>query len=140
MPSANLKPITLHGHTAGPNPWKVLIILEELGVPYDMVFQTMGPGMKSPPYSNINPNGRVPAIEDPNTGITLWVFGAIIEYLVDTYHTEHKITHGAVSPEKLFEKQYLFFQVSGQGPYFGQLTQRHLLFLFDFFSSNPPSR
>src|SRR3569833_3329857 len=112
MPSANLKPITLHGHTAGPNPWKVLIILEELGVPYDMVFQTMGQGMKSPPYRIIKPNGRVPAIEDPNTGIILWLSCAIIEYLVDTYDTKHKKTHNTKNPKKKHKKQKHNIQVS----------------------------
>ncbi|KAF7161258.1 hypothetical protein CNMCM5623_006875 [Aspergillus felis] len=40
---------------------------------------------KKEPFVNINPNGWVPAIEDPNTGITLWELGAILEYLVKTY-------------------------------------------------------
>lgn len=31
---SSLKPITIHGHAMGPNPWKVIIILEELGIPY----------------------------------------------------------------------------------------------------------
>jgi glutathione S-transferase len=67
----------------------------------------------------LNPHGRVPAIEDPNTGITLWESGAIVEYLVETYDTKHSLTY-ASSPEKYFVKQWLHFQISGQGPYFGQ--------------------
>jgi glutathione S-transferase len=47
--------------------------------------------MKKAPYVLINPNGRVPAIEDPNTGITLWESGATIEYLIETYDPQHKI-------------------------------------------------
>lgn len=61
----------------------------------------------------------VPAIEDPNTGITIWESGAIIEYLVDEYDTTEKISYKS-KPEKYYLKQWLHFQVSGQGPYFGQ--------------------
>jgi glutathione S-transferase len=75
--------------------------------------------LKKPPFEKLNPNGRVPAIEDPNTGITLWESGAIVEYLVETYDTKHSLTY-ASSPEKYFVKQWLHFQISGQGPYFGQ--------------------
>ncbi|KAL7904440.1 glutathione S-transferase [Trichoderma velutinum] len=116
-----IKPITLHGHTTGPNPWKVVMILEELDLPYTLVYETMA-SIKSPPFTDINPNGRVPAIQDPNTGVKLWESGAIIEYLVENYDTEQKISHGSQSPEKWLEKQFLYFQTSGQGPYFGQYT------------------
>lgn len=61
----------------------------------------------------------VPAIEDPNTGIVLWESGAIIEYLIDQYDTSAELTFTS-SPEKYHAKQWLFFQMSGQGPYFGQ--------------------
>lgn len=114
-----IKPITLHAHTSGPNPWKVVIILQELELPYTLVYETPAT-IKAAPYTDVNPNGRVPAIRDPNTGITLWESGAIVEYLVENYDTEQKISHGSQSPEKWLEKQFLYFQVSGQGPYFGK--------------------
>ena len=65
------------------------------------------------------PIHSVPAIEDPNTGITLWESGAIIEYLIAEYDKEHKLSFSS-SPEKYLTQQWLHFQVSGQGPYFGQ--------------------
>lgn len=77
--------------------------------------------VKGEAYTKINPNGRTPAIEDPNTGITLWESGAILEYLVDTYDKDHKVSYASF-PEKYHTKQYLYFQMSGQGPYFGQTT------------------
>lgn len=77
--------------------------------------------VKGEAYTKINPNGRTPAIEDPNTGITLWESGAILEYLVDTYDKDNKISYTSF-PEKYHTKQYLHFQMSGQGPYFGQTT------------------
>lgn len=102
----------------GPNPWKVAIILEELKVPYTTKFINMA-DMKKPPFETLNPNGRVPVIEDPNTGITLWESGAIIEYLVQTYDTTAALTYTS-SPERFYVSQWLHFQMSGQGPYFGQ--------------------
>jgi glutathione S-transferase len=77
--------------------------------------------MHQPPYEKINPNGHVPAIVDPNVSpaLTLWESGAIIEYLIDTYDKEHKLSYSTF-PEKYLLKQYLHFQMSGQGPYFGQ--------------------
>ncbi|RYP73000.1 hypothetical protein DL771_003868 [Monosporascus sp. 5C6A] len=44
---------------------------------------------------------------------------AILEYLVEQYDKDHKISY-AEAPEKFLAKQWLFFQVSGQGPYYGQ--------------------
>lgn len=116
---ASLKPITLWGHVTGPNPWKVAMVLEELNVPYE-IKNIEFPEMKQPPYEKININGRVPAIEDPNTGITLWESGAIIEYLVETYDKEKNISFTAGTPDYFHAKQWLHYQMSGQGPYFGQ--------------------
>jgi glutathione S-transferase len=115
----SLKPITLWGHDSGPNPWKVAMILDELKVPYEFKLIQF-PDMKKEPYESINPNGRVPAIEDPNTGITLWESGAIIEYLVETYDKQHSISFAPGTKEYYEAKQWLYYQVSGQGPYFGQ--------------------
>ena len=112
---SSLKTMTLYSHKGGPNPWKVAIILEELGLPYKSTF----PAVKEEPYLSINPNGRVPAIEDPNTGITLWESAAIIQYLIETYDKEGKISYSK-APEKFYQNQWLAFQISGQGPYFGQ--------------------
>ncbi|KAL1305408.1 hypothetical protein AAFC00_002295 [Neodothiora populina] len=114
----SLKPITLHGHAGGPNPWKVALMMEELGVPYETKYWDFA-NLHKPDYEKLNPNGRTPTIEDPNTGLTLWESGAIVEYLIDTYDKEGKFTYTS-SPEKYQLKQWLHFQVSGQGPYFGQ--------------------
>ena len=75
--------------------------------------------IKSEPYESLNPNGRLPAIVDPNTDITLFESGAILEYLVETYDKDAKL-HYTTSPEKFLTKSWLHLQMSGQGPYFGQ--------------------
>ncbi|KAI9036784.1 glutathione S-transferase family protein [Aspergillus affinis] len=115
------KPIVLYSHSSGPNPWKVAAILEELNIPYETKF-VLGENMKKEPYISVNPNGRVPAIEDPNTNITLWESGAILEYLVETYDKERKVSFEPGTPEYFHAKQWLQFQTSGQGPYFGQFV------------------
>ncbi|RYO75308.1 hypothetical protein DL764_010478 [Monosporascus ibericus] len=75
--------------------------------------------LKSEPFINFNPNGRAPAIRDPNTDLVLWESGAIISYLVEQYGTEHVKSY-ETSKEKQHCNQWLYFQMGGQGPYFGQ--------------------
>lgn len=65
-----MKPIILYGSGGPtPNPVKVAIILEELGLPFEV--KTIKE-IKSEPFISINPNGRLPAIEDPNTGVKVF--------------------------------------------------------------------
>ena len=81
-----------------PNSSKVLVILEQLDLPYETLYIELDE-FKKPPLTDVNPNGRVPgisdaqglsiwnkcceqlilAIIDPNTGLTLWESGATIQ-------------------------------------------------------------
>jgi len=116
--SSQIKPIKVWGQ-GGPNPPKVAIMLGELGVPYE-VNPIPFSDIKKPEYLAINPNGRLPAIQDPNTGITLWESGAIVEYLIERYDTDHRLSFAPGTPESYHAKQWLYFQTTGQGPYYGQ--------------------
>lgn len=113
-----MKPIIHWSHAGGPNPWKVALIMEELGIPSETKFLDFVQ-VKQEPYLSINPNGRLPAIEDPNTGITLWESGAIVEYLIEQYDKDNKLGYTDTA-SKFHCKQWVHFQVSGQGPYYGQ--------------------
>ena len=93
-----MQPITLYSHEIGPNAWKVAIILSALGLEYKTIFVSFEQ-VKQPPFTEINPNGRLPAIIDPNQGITLWESGAIVQYLIETYDVWHKISYETF-PEK----------------------------------------
>ena len=57
---------------AGPNPWKIALILEELSIPYETkIYATED--LKKPPFiTTLNPNGFSPVIEDPNLDFKLW--------------------------------------------------------------------
>ncbi|KAI9708373.1 MAG: hypothetical protein M1820_004077 [Bogoriella megaspora] len=116
--ASQIKPITLWGQ-GGPNPPKVGILLEELKIPHEIVPMSLAEA-KNPDYVLINPNGRIPSIRDPNTGVTLWESGAIIEYLIDNYDKKHEFSFPPGTPEAYHAKQFLFFQTTGQGPYYGQ--------------------
>ncbi|KAI1439700.1 glutathione S-transferase [Annulohypoxylon stygium] len=91
--------------------------MEELQIPYE-VKSIKFDDVKKKPLIDVNPNGRVPAIEDPNTGLTLWESGAIITYLIKQYDTKHAISYDTF-PEEHLLNQFLHFQMSGQGPYYG---------------------
>ncbi|KAE8440963.1 hypothetical protein EG329_006152 [Mollisiaceae sp. DMI_Dod_QoI] len=117
--STQIKPIKVWGK-GGPNPPKVAIILAELGLPHEIIVVPLST-VKNPEYLSINPNGRIPAIYDPNTDLTLWESGAIIEYLIERYDKDHKLSFALGTQESYLAKQWLFFAASGQGPYYGQL-------------------
>jgi glutathione S-transferase len=71
MDNNKIQPITVWSLGYSPNPWKVILILEELGLPFEKKYVDMTT-VKHEPHVSLNPNGRVPTIEDPNTGIILW--------------------------------------------------------------------
>ena len=80
-----------------PNGHKISIVLEELGMSYDVKHVSL-PNMdhKSEWFMEINPNGRVPALTDvmpDGTPIELFESGAIMQYLVDRYDVDHKISY-----------------------------------------------
>ncbi|KAK9412990.1 putative Glutathione S-transferase [Seiridium unicorne] len=112
------KPIRVWITPPGPNPWKAVFIFEELGLNYEIKSFSFAQ-VKEKPFTDINPNGRVPAIEDPNTDLTLWESGAIYQYLIEQYDTNHHLSYETLK-ERHLSNQWLHFQMSGQGPYYGQ--------------------
>ncbi|KAL1792437.1 hypothetical protein ACET3X_008944 [Alternaria dauci] len=123
---ASLVPIKIYGKT-GPNPPKIAMTVRELGLPHEIIYVDYAV-VKTPEYTSMNPNGRLPIIQDPNTGLTVWESGAIIEYLLENYDKDNKLGFPKGSKEAWEAKMWLFFQVSGQGPYYGQahyFTKKH---------------
>ncbi|KAF8581449.1 thioredoxin-like protein, partial [Ramaria rubella] len=117
--------ITLFGHTGGPNPPKIAILLEELGVEYEVDIRTMGDGpkgVKNPEFLKVNPNGRVPAIIDhTNNDHIVWESGAILLYVAERFDKTGKYA-GQTLEERSEVWQWLFYQVSGLGPSQGQVN------------------
>ncbi|KAF5020607.1 hypothetical protein F66182_7356 [Fusarium sp. NRRL 66182] len=123
--SSNLKPLLLHAHSAGPNPFKVAIVLEALGLPYNVKLWQIGDGpngVKGSKFLAINPNGRVPALQDPNTNITSWESMACINYLLRVYDKDNKLGPREEDGEKgrVEVDQWVSFLITTMGPMLGQ--------------------
>ncbi|CAG8258903.1 unnamed protein product [Penicillium salamii] len=118
---STIKPIQLYGGILGPNPLKIGILLTLLELPWEPVAVDHA-DIKKPAYEAINPNGRLPSIHDPNTDLTIWESGAIVEYLIERYDAEEprKLSFTPRSAEAELARSFLYLQVSGQGPYYGQ--------------------
>src|ERR1700758_437933 len=75
--------LTLH-HLNNSRSQRVLWLLEELGVPYDIVRYQRQSSMQAPKeLRQIHPLGKSPVITDDRN--TIAESGAILEYLVETY-------------------------------------------------------
>jgi GST-like protein len=112
--------IDLYYYTS-PNVRKVLMALEELGLPYQIKWTDITAGDQfQPGYLAINPNGKVPAIIDhegpDGRPLALFESGAILLYLAEK--------SGRLLPqtaERRWEAMcWLFWQVSNHGPMAGQ--------------------
>ncbi|CAI5759190.1 unnamed protein product [Candida verbasci] len=113
-------PIKLYSFPT-PNGVKISIFLEVLGLKYvPTKVNILKNESKSDWFVKLNPNGRIPTIEDPNTGITLSQTGAILQYLADKYDTDLKYSYKFGTPEYYKTLEYLIFQVSENGPIQGQ--------------------
>jgi glutathione S-transferase len=78
---------------------------------------------KEPWFTEINPNGRIPAISDTFTdGKPIHVFesGGILTYLVDRYDKDYKLSYPKGTREYYDMVNWVFFQNAGVGPMQGQ--------------------
>ena len=105
-----------------PNGVKVSIALEEIGLPYEAhMINILKNETWTADFLSINPNGKIPAILDPNgpggKPLALFESGAILLYLAEKT--------GKLIPEdpalRYETIQWVFFQMGGIGPMFGQL-------------------
>jgi GSH-dependent disulfide-bond oxidoreductase len=105
-----------------PNGVKVSIALEELGLPYEPHLVDISKNESwCPEFLALNPNGKIPAILDPNGSdarpLALFESGAILLYLADKT--------GKLVPSEAARRyqtiQWVFFQMAFIGPMFGQV-------------------
>ncbi|QNQ11431.1 glutathione S-transferase N-terminal domain-containing protein [Sphingomonas alpina] len=109
-----------------PNGVKVSIMLEETGLPYEPHLVDIGKNESwTPEFLSLNPNGKIPAIIDPNgpggAPIGLFESGAILIYLA-----EKTGKFLSADPATRYETiAWLMWQMGGLGPMFGQLGFFH---------------
>ena len=124
-----------------PNGVKVSIMLEEIGLPYEVHLVDFGKDdQKTPEFLSLNPNGKIPAILDPNgpggRPLPLFESGAILQYLAEKT--------GKLLPEDAARRyqtiQWLHFQMGGIGPMFGQVGFFHKFAGKDFEDKRPRDR
>jgi GSH-dependent disulfide-bond oxidoreductase len=110
-----------------PNGVKASIMLEEIGLPYEVHLVDLGKNDQlTPEFLSLNPNGKIPAIIDPDgpggKPIGLFESGLILVYLSDK-------TGGRLVPADAARRyetiQWVFFQMGHIGPMFGQVGYFH---------------
>lgn len=115
--------LTLHG-MGSPNVMKVIIMLEELALPYTLrhvaVFRQE---QYAPAFLALNPIGKVPVLEDPRLGIPLAESGAILLWLAE--REGQFLPHE--QPARAETMQWLMIQMANIGPMFGQLNHFNLV-------------
>jgi GSH-dependent disulfide-bond oxidoreductase len=124
-----------------PNGVKASIMLEETGLAYEPHLVSFGTNdQMSPEFISLNPNNKIPAIIDPNgpdgKPLALWESGAILMYLAEK--------SGKLIPSDAAGRwqamQWVFFQVGGVGPMFGQLGFFHKFAGKDYEDKRPRDR
>jgi GSH-dependent disulfide-bond oxidoreductase len=105
-----------------PNGNKIVIMLEELALPYQLIPVNLGKReQRTAEFLRVNPNGKIPAIiDDEGPGgepITLFESGAILVYLAEKT--------GSFLPAdartRYIVLQWIMFQMANTGPIFGQV-------------------
>ena len=104
-----------------PNAYKISIMMEEVGIPYQAIPVNIGQGDQfKPDFLKISPNNKMPAIVDPEgpggKPFSLFESGAILMYLADK--------SGQLLPTEMGSRyrviEWLMFQMGGVGPMLGQ--------------------
>ena len=124
-----------------PNGVKVSIMLEEIGLPYEVHRVAFDKNEQTTPeFMSLNPNNKIPAIIDPDgpggKPLPLFESGAILLYLAEK--TGKLLPH---DPARRYETiQWLMFQMGGVGPMFGQVGFFHKFAGKDYDDKRPRDR
>jgi GST-like protein len=121
MPITQAKPLELH-YWPTPNGWKITILLEELGVPYEVRYVDIGKGDQfKPEFLAIAPNNRMPALTDPEgpggKPVSMFESAAIMMYIGRKFGAFYPLDDERARIEV---EQWLMWQMGGFGPMLGQ--------------------
>ncbi len=104
-----------------PNGWKISIMLEECGLPYQVRYVDILKGEQfTSAFLDIAPNNRMPAIVDPDgpdgDPISVFESGAILQYLGNKTGR----FYSAAARQRVAVEEWLYWQMGGLGPMCGQ--------------------
>ena len=103
-------------YNLAPNPTKVALCLEEMALPYELVpIDTRKGEQHTPAFRKVNPNGKVPAIDDD--GVFVFDSNAILLYLGEK---TGKFMPANTPKNRADTLSWLMFIATGLGPYSGQ--------------------
>jgi glutathione S-transferase len=89
-------------------------LLEEIGVPYEIVRLSLEAGdQKRPEYLKLNPNGAVPTLVDGD--LVLYESAAICQYLADKF-PEKRLAPPVGTPARGLYYQWIHYAMSGLEP------------------------
>ena len=111
-------------YNAAPNPMKVALLLEELGLSYEAIPVDTRKGEQfAPEFLTINPNAKVPAVVDGE--VTIFDSNAILLFLAD--REKQFVASDSRSVERAETLSWLMFIATGVGPFSGQSVHfRHV--------------
>lgn len=120
MAQLQTRPIQLY-YWPTPNGWKISIMLEECGLPYEVIPVNIAKGEQfRPEFLALSPNNKIPAIIDPDgpggEPISVFESGAILQYL----GRKTGLFYPADERGRVEVDQWLFWQMAGLGPMAGQ--------------------
>ena len=103
-------------YSGAPNPTKIALFLEEAGLPYEPIaVDTRKGDQHKPEFMAINPNAKVPAIDDD--GVLVFDSNAILLYLAEK---TGKFLPANTPANRAQTLSWLMFIATGLGPYSGQ--------------------
>ena len=123
--------LTVH-HLNNSRSHRILWMLEELGIPYELEKYQRDKGLRAPPELRaIHPLGKSPVVTDGD--LTLAESGAILEYLADTYDTDNILRPERGTPQ--FER-YRYWMHYAEG---SAMTPLLLKLIFSLIPKRGPA-
>jgi glutathione S-transferase len=100
---------------------RVIWLLEELGVPYELELLEFKPeALQSPEYLKVQPLGQVPAIRDG--AVSMFESGAIVQYLLEK-HGETRLAPAPGTPQRAEYLQWFHFGEASLANYVSMIVR-----------------
>ncbi|RPA72105.1 thioredoxin-like protein [Ascobolus immersus RN42] len=98
------------GFFSSPPSRKIVILLDELNVPYEKKTVALQNGEHFQPwFKEISPRSKVPVLVTPHLPQPLLESGAIHDHIIQRYDTDHKFSFAPGTPEEALQTQWLYF-------------------------------